>query len=130
MARVGGRTEHRGPRRIDGGVRAAGAGWAAGVSVDRAAAGRLPRKLPGAAGALAALREGLRGVDAQKLALRRRTGLDQLPAPAPIVPPSQRIRELLAELRGDPELGGVARLAHDLMAAVHVPRALHAAEEL
>jgi hypothetical protein len=82
------------------------------------------------AAALDPLREGLKRVDVERLRLRAKTGLDQVPGAAPVAPPSQRIRELLAALRGDPELGGVARLAHDLMAAVHVPRALHAAEEL
>ena len=69
-----------------------------------------------------ALREGLPLLSEQSLALRRRTGLD--------LAPSERVRRLLAELRDDKELAGLARLAQDLMAAVHVPRTLRQQEEL
>jgi hypothetical protein len=78
-----------------------------------------------------ALRPGLGRVDAEALALRLKTGLDQLPREADAdLAPSERVRRLLAELRGDRELAGLARLAQDLMAAVHVPRTLHEHEEL
>ena len=78
-----------------------------------------------------ALRPGLALVNADALALRRKTGLDKLPREADAeLAPSERVRKLLAELRGDRELAGLARLAQDLMAAVHVPRTLHEHEEL
>jgi hypothetical protein len=78
-----------------------------------------------------ALRPGLADVDEERLALRVRTGLEQLVQPAELdLAPSERVRRLLAELRTDEELAGLARLAQDLMAAVHVPRALHARDEL
>jgi hypothetical protein len=78
-----------------------------------------------------ALRDGLPLVSEQSLALRRTTGLDELPKEADLdLAPSERVRRLLAELRGDKELSGLARLAQDLMAAVHVPRSLRQQEEL
>ena len=78
-----------------------------------------------------ALREGLKAVNEQSLALRRRTGLDELPKEADEdLAPSERVRRLLADLRNDRELAGLARLAQDLMAAVHVPRTLRQQEEL
>ena len=77
------------------------------------------------------LRVGLPRVNEQALELRARTGLDQPVQPADLdLAPSERVRRLLAELRKDAELSGLAKLAQDLMAAVHVPRALHAREEL
>ncbi len=82
------------------------------------------------------LRPGLERLDSEQLALRRRTGLESLPAPATAEePPSgltapQQVRELIQRLRNDEELSGLARLAQDLMAAVHVPRALSSAQEL
>jgi hypothetical protein len=78
-----------------------------------------------------ALREGLPLLSEQSLALRRKTGLDEVPTEADLdLAPSERVRRLLAELRGDKELSGLARLAQDLMAAVHVPRSLRQQEEL
>jgi len=79
-----------------------------------------------------ALREGLPRLSEQSLALRQRTGLDELPkAPEDLdLAPAERVRRLLAELRRDKELAGLARLAQDLMAAVHVPRTLRQQEEL
>jgi hypothetical protein len=78
-----------------------------------------------------ALREGLPQVTEQSLALRRKTGVDELPKEPDLdLAPSERVRRLLAELRGDKELSGLARLAQDLMAAVHVPRSLRQQEEL
>jgi MoxR-vWA-beta-propeller ternary system protein len=77
------------------------------------------------------LSRGLGRVDAQTLANRLKTGLDQdLVPPEEDLSPPQRVRRLLAALRDDPELGGLARLAHDLMAAATIPRSLHAREDL
>lgn len=84
--------------------------------------------------------------------LRRATGLARLPGPAPIpaapltggavveelLPEepreadadAERIRGLVDALEGDVELGGVARLARALRAAVHVPRPVEREDEL
>jgi hypothetical protein len=85
--------------------------------------------------------------------LRRATGLARLPGPAPIpaapvtgglvvaeLEPdepaeaeradAERIRGLVDALEGDVELGGVARLARALRAAVHVPRPVEREDEL
>ena len=76
------------------------------------------------------LRLGLPKVDAQRLALRRATGLDALPLPAPVVLPAQQIRSLIHELSQDQELAGLARLARHLMATVFLPRPLDQRDEL
>lgn len=77
------------------------------------------------------LHEGLARIDAESLARRARTGIDEpVHPPDDDLSPPERVRQLLAALAGDPELAGLARLAHDLMAAVSVPRALRAREEL
>ncbi len=83
--------------------------------------------------------------------LRRATGLARLPGPAPIpaapvtgslvaaelepdelreAADAERIRGLVDALEGDVELGGVARLARALRAAVHVPRPVEREDEL
>ena len=78
-----------------------------------------------------ALLVGLATVDEASLSLRLRTGLDQLIDKAELeISPSQRVRQLLAELSDDPELAGLAKLAQDLMAAIHVPRNLQSHQEL
>ncbi|MCO5165757.1 MAG: hypothetical protein M9894_05240 [Planctomycetes bacterium] len=67
------------------------------------------------------------------LEARRRTGLDAPPRPAPVEveePPALRVGRLLDALQADPELGPLARLARDLRAAVHVPRAVSQADDL
>lgn len=81
---------------------------------------------------LAVLRQGVARVSDEALELRRRTGLDTLPVPAPVedVAVADAVRRLLAELRDDRELAGLARLAENLMAAVHVPRRVSDPEEL
>lgn len=83
---------------------------------------------------LRALRDGLADLEPARLRelleLRRRTGLDTVPRPAPVEleePASVRASRLIDTLLEDPELGGLARLARDLRAAVHVPR--HVSEE-
>jgi hypothetical protein len=81
---------------------------------------------------LAVLRVGLTRVSNEAIELRMRTGLDRLPAAAPVPDEAaaQEVRRLIADLREDRELSGVARLAADLMAAVHVPRRVSDPEEL
>ena len=80
---------------------------------------------------LDALRRGLGPIDQDRLRLRLRTGLEQTPAPADLdLPAAQRVRALLNQLRDDPELSGIANLARDLLAAIHVPRALASPEDL
>jgi hypothetical protein len=80
---------------------------------------------------LEALQVGLGRIDAERLRLRLQTGLDQGVSPARVdVPDAMRVRQLLGRLRDDPELAGVTRVARDLLAAIHVPRALAAPQEL
>jgi hypothetical protein len=69
---------------------------------------------------------GLTRFDPESFALRRQTGLEQMvePAPAPELTPAQQARVLISQLKDDEELGGLARLARDLMAALTLPRAL------
>ena len=77
------------------------------------------------------LAPGLKRVNADLLARRAKTGID-----APVKAVSEKLappllaRQLILSLRNDATLGGVARLAADLMAAVSVPRRLHARDEL
>lgn len=80
---------------------------------------------------VAGMADGLARIDAASLELRSRTGLDQsVRSPEKDVAPPQKVRQLLAELRSDEELSGLARLACDLMAAVAVPRSLRHRQEL
>ncbi|MDB5357373.1 MAG: hypothetical protein JWN24_3826 [Phycisphaerales bacterium] len=77
------------------------------------------------------LSEGLARVDPQRLTSRGKTGLDETIKPAgEDVSPPERVRRLLAALRDDPELGGLATVAQSLMAAVSVPRTLRLRDEL
>ena len=67
----------------------------------------------------------------ERLAFRLRTGLDSALTPlANDRPLALQVRSLLAELEGDPQWQGLARLTKDLMATVHVPRALADPEDL
>ena len=80
---------------------------------------------------LGCLRWGLPRVDPVSFALRLRTGLEELPQPAPVeAPPAGSARDLISTLEDDPDLGAVARLAKLLLAAVHLPRAISDPEEL
>jgi hypothetical protein len=77
------------------------------------------------------LHAGLKNFSALSFALRLRTGLDALPAPAQVeLRPSERARQLLAALRSDPEHQGLAKVTRDIMAAIYMPRALSELDEL
>jgi len=70
-------------------------------------------------------------LDEQRLRLLRRTGLESLPEPADVeLPTGQAVRELIDKCRDDKELAGLAALARDLMAVVHLPRRLAEPENL
>jgi hypothetical protein len=74
---------------------------------------------------LRALQSGLSRVDADRLARRTRTGLDQTLAPVGIdVPPAEAARRLISQLQNHPELSGVARLARKLLSVIQWPRPL------
>lgn len=82
--------------------------------------------------ALNTLRVGLDNLDLEALQRRLRTGLDQLPLPAPIdLPPCDSPRALLGALQAadNDELAGVARLAVRLLAALQMPRSLEDQDE-
>jgi hypothetical protein len=80
---------------------------------------------------LEALAAGLDRAGVEPLTQWMRTGIERTVEPADIeLPPAARVRSLVAELKGDAELGGLARLAHDLLAAIHLPRALRSPEDL
>lgn len=71
------------------------------------------------------LRNNLKRVDADALARRVRTGIESEVLPADDVDTDeQNTRDLIRELLGDEELGGIARLAENLFAVVHFPRSL------
>lgn len=78
--------------------------------------------------------QGLPDLNEKRLERRWLTGIESQVSPLHEVqeapPASQQVRDLLKRLLGDPEWSGVARLARDLMAAVHVPRSLGDPEEL
>src|SRR5690606_13877319 len=101
----------------------------------------LTPRVPALVRDLVALRDGLRGLDVDGLAklleARRRTGLDDVPAPAPAEaappdaePPAARAGRRIDARQDAPELGGLARLARSLRAAVHVPRAVAEPDDL
>jgi hypothetical protein len=80
---------------------------------------------------LAWLDRGLDRVDERALNLRLKTGLDQPLAPVEIETPALGCaRSLIAELKDDEELGGMARLAELLLAAVQLPTPVSQPEEL
>ncbi|MEM9378345.1 MAG: hypothetical protein AAGB93_00250 [Planctomycetota bacterium] len=65
-------------------------------------------------------------IDVEAMERRIRAGVEEEVGPAPLevdleVDDATRVRRLLDDLEGDAELGGVARLARDLMAALRIP---------
>lgn len=80
---------------------------------------------------LASLQEGSLRLDRERLRLRVTTGLDELPQPAPVeLSKAEQTLALIASLQNDSELGGMARLARNLTAAVHLPKPVAELDEL
>lgn len=80
---------------------------------------------------LESLSRGMDRVEVESLRLRRRTGLDDMPGAAAENPPEEpTLRELIATLSSDAELGGMARLARNLLAVAELPRRLGESDEL
>jgi hypothetical protein len=80
---------------------------------------------------LASLAAGAHRIAPDRLPLRQQTGLEQLPEPQPVdAPPAESLRALLARLENDEELGGLARLARNLMAVLTLPRRMSETEDL
>ena len=80
---------------------------------------------------LGTLRHCLRKFDPAAFERRLRTGIERPVEAAKVeLPPGQRVRALLTTLLEDPELGGLARLARQLLAAVSLPRPLAEPDEL
>lgn len=78
-----------------------------------------------------AMLRGFERLDVEALRLRSQTGLDQLVLPATLeVDSIGQSRRLISSLQTDEELGGVARIARALMAAVHLPRKISDADDL
>jgi hypothetical protein len=67
--------------------------------------------------------------DVEAIRTRLRTGLEQTPG-APELHISDVVRGLLSKLRGDPQLGALARLAQALLAVIATPRRLTPETEL
>jgi len=81
--------------------------------------------------ALVWLKVSFSGVDFDALELRLRTGLEYLPQATPIdVSCREETKALLSAIEQDAELGGIARLARQLLGLVHLPRPLNEDEEL
>ena len=80
--------------------------------------------------ALLFMREGLAALDADELHQRIKTGLPRELNPADDIAPNERARALIQTLLNDEELGGIARLARDLLAVVHFPRAISEPDNL
>src|SRR5206468_4326653 len=80
---------------------------------------------------LAPLAAGAHRVAPDRLELREKTGLEQLPEPESIASSSvESLRALLERLKSDEELGGIARLARSLLAALTLPRAVSEPQDL
>lgn len=80
---------------------------------------------------LAPLAAGAGRIDAVRLALREKTGLEQLPSVKPAeAPVTESIQALLQRLALDEELGGMVRLARNLTAALTLPRSVSEQQDL
>jgi hypothetical protein len=74
---------------------------------------------------LAQMLPGLKRFNGEALRLRLATGIDELPAIAEIeLPPSEVARALIDDLQDDLELGGLSRIAKQLLAVASLPRRL------
>lgn len=77
------------------------------------------------------LQQGIHRVQADVLKSRIETGLDNIPGPIDLdLTLAERVRTLLAAIRNDDELCGLANLAFELMAAVTLPRKVSAPDEM
>src|SRR5262249_33921112 len=80
---------------------------------------------------LVQLAAGADRISAERLALRQKTGLEVLPEPVPAeAPPRESLREFLARLENDQELGGFARLTKNLLATLTLPRPVSDSNDL
>lgn len=94
--------------------------------------GELNPDLPGEADHIPAahvLHRALGNLDQEKLAIRIAAGCDKLIAPADF-DFSSAVQSLIGELQHDREMGPIARLTRDIMAAIYLPRRLSEEEEL
>jgi hypothetical protein len=80
---------------------------------------------------VAVLIAGLSRLDPARFKLRQKSGLEQLPAAAPVESqPDESFTGFLRRLEQDKELGSMARLARNLMAALTLPRSMAEQQEL
>jgi hypothetical protein len=74
---------------------------------------------------------GLQKFDAAAFRMRFETGIEQPIEPADVdLEPAERTRRLIARLQDDEELGGLARIARQMLAATQLPRAISDREDL
>ncbi len=77
------------------------------------------------------LRAGLGRASAESLEQFIRTGVERHVLPVDTdIPPAVAVRGLLRDLRDDSTLAGLSQLALDILAAMHIPRALMSREEI
>lgn len=78
------------------------------------------------------LKRALEGLTAESIDLWRRTGLWDVPKPAPIDVPVEHLstRSFLLQLADDDEFAGLARLARNLAAVVQLPRTMTDTDDL
>ncbi len=92
---------------------------------------RRPRSRYGRCAAASVPAQGSRRLSSERVRLRSQTGLSELPSPAPLQPtPAEQTRALLHSLENDAELCGVARLARNAAAAVHLPKPIAEFDDL
>ncbi|MFO1044214.1 MAG: hypothetical protein U0941_20720 [Planctomycetaceae bacterium] len=74
----------------------------------------------------------LQTITAESLQLRLSTGLDELPSPTDVIIPAEpaAIRTFLQKLALDEDLAGIARIARQLSAVLHLPRAISDSDEM
>ncbi|MCB1094557.1 MAG: hypothetical protein KDN22_03160 [Verrucomicrobiae bacterium] len=98
-----------------------------------AAVGTRTGSLPRMKLALDDMRDGLNALDEDTISIQLQTGIGTTLSSAeiPDIPPATRTQQLLYQLREeDDELSGIAAVALNLMAAVHIPRSIDEPESL
>jgi len=76
-------------------------------------------------------RSEIESITSEELALRRTTGLDEIPKPFGIEEsPTRSLDGILAQMEDDEEHGGLARLTRRLSAALTIPRAVSEPQDL